>query len=134
MKPLQNLSDVNTNSKEGRYLMAALAILTTQPKLKLFGEDKSGEQMAPDEMLEQVYKLQETMYEDAGDIPDMVEEKLTFEEALERLINKHSQENGSNTPDFILSKFMYECLEAFNHAVKQREQWYGVPHSPLVEG
>jgi|SRR6185312_6477137 len=134
MKPLQNLSDVNTNTKEGRYLMAALAILTTQPKLKLFGEERSGEQMTPDEMLGQVYKLQETMYEDAGDIPDMVEEKLTFEEALEKLINKHSQENGSNTPDFILSKFLYECLEAFNHGIKQREKWYGVPHSPFVGG
>ncbi len=133
MKPLQNLSDVNTNSKEGRYLMAALAILTTQPKLKLFGEDKSGEQMTPNEMLEHIYKLQKTMYEDTTDIPDTVEEKLTFDEALEQLINKYSQENGSNTPDFILSKFLYECLEAFNHAVKQREQWYGVPHSILFQ-
>jgi basic membrane lipoprotein Med (substrate-binding protein (PBP1-ABC) superfamily) len=30
MKKLQNLSDVNTNTQEGRYLMAALAKLTTE--------------------------------------------------------------------------------------------------------
>lgn len=30
MKPLQNLSDIDTSTKEGRYLMAGLATLTAQ--------------------------------------------------------------------------------------------------------
>lgn len=51
--------------------------------------------------------------------------KMTFEEALTNLINKYSEENGSNTPDFILAKYMYECLENFNSAVSAREKWYG---------
>ena len=50
--------------------------------------------------------------------------KMTFEEALTNLINKYSEENGSNTPDFILAKYMYECLENFNTAVSAREKWY----------
>ena len=49
----------------------------------------------------------------------------TFMQELERLINKHSQENGSNTPDFILANYLKNCLGAFNDAVESRELWYG---------
>jgi len=48
-----------------------------------------------------------------------------FQDELESLINKHSQENGSDTPDFILASYMNECLLAFNSAVSARESWYG---------
>lgn len=57
----------------------------------------------------------------------MSEEK-SFVENLEALINKHSMENGSNTPDYILAKFLGECLHAFNGATKERSRWYG--HEP----
>lgn len=50
---------------------------------------------------------------------------LTFMQELEQLINKHSQENGSNTPDFILANYLKNCLGAFNEAVESRELWYG---------
>ena len=43
---------------------------------------------------------------------------------LAAVINKHSQENASNTPDFILAQFLCGCLAAFNTAVQQRETWY----------
>lgn len=46
-----------------------------------------------------------------------------FELELRNLINKHSEENKSNTPDFILAKFMNSSLEAFNAATKQRTLW-----------
>lgn len=49
---------------------------------------------------------------------------LTFERELEDLINKYSMENGSNTPDFILAKFLLGCLTAWNEGVMAREQWY----------
>jgi len=45
----------------------------------------------------------------------------TFRDELSALINKHSRENGSNTPDFILADYMHSCLEAFELAIKQRE-------------
>ena len=41
---------------------------------------------------------------------------------LKSLINKHSQENASNTPDFTLAMFLENCLEAWNEAVQQRER------------
>ena len=49
----------------------------------------------------------------------------TFLCELQELINRHSYENGSNTPDFILARFMQDCLEAFNRASNDRENWYG---------
>lgn len=48
-----------------------------------------------------------------------------FERELAVLINKHSKENGSDTPDFILAKYLLDCLGAFNRAVDTRENWYG---------
>ena len=48
-----------------------------------------------------------------------------FEKELERLLNQTSQENASNTPDFILARYLLGCLAAWNTAVQQRETWYG---------
>ena len=48
-----------------------------------------------------------------------------FETELIELINKHSKENASNTPDFILAMYMKGCLKIFNTAIQQRETWYG---------
>lgn len=58
----------------------------------------------------------------------------SFEKELEGLINRHSQENASNTPDFILAQFLRSCLDAWNTGVQQRENWYGRdprPGSPI---
>jgi hypothetical protein len=55
---------------------------------------------------------------------------VTFKEELTQLINRHSKENGSNTPDFILSGYLFACLDAFDAASRQRERWYEVEHSP----
>ena len=59
----------------------------------------------------------------------MSEQEYKREEAfrrdLEQVINKHSMENGSNTPDFILAIYLTECLRAFDVAVGVRERWYG---------
>jgi hypothetical protein len=48
-----------------------------------------------------------------------------FEKELEHLLNKYSQENGSDTPDFILAKYLTDCLMAWNNSVCWREKWYG---------
>ncbi len=48
-----------------------------------------------------------------------------FQEELAELINKHSKENESNTPDFLLAEFLCKCLEAFNKAVNARKVWHG---------
>ena len=48
-----------------------------------------------------------------------------FEEALRELLNRASQENGSDTPDFILARYLINCLKAYNKATNRRDKWYG---------
>lgn len=62
-------------------------------------------------------------------------EVSSFGKELESLINRHSIENGSNTPDFILAEYLQQCLSAWNSAVASRENWYGRPlnSSPFCE-
>lgn len=60
---------------------------------------------------------------------DKRKERMVPMERLEReltaLLNRHSKENESNTPDFILTDYLLACLGAFNRATQQRETWYG---------
>ena len=48
----------------------------------------------------------------------------TFLQELAELLNRHSMENDSDTPDFILAQFILGCLASFNASVQQREIWY----------
>jgi hypothetical protein len=48
---------------------------------------------------------------------------LNFETELEKLINKYSIENGSDTPDFLLTKYLMGCLHNYNSVVNAREDW-----------
>lgn len=50
----------------------------------------------------------------------------SFERELQDLINRHSVENGSDTPDFILAQYMLTCLTAYQNAVNSRDKWFGV--------
>lgn len=52
---------------------------------------------------------------------------LSFRHELASVINRYSKENGSDTPDFILAKYLHDCLDAFDAAVKDRTRWYGYP-------
>ncbi len=53
-----------------------------------------------------------------------------FRKELEELINKHSRENVSDTPDFILADYLYASLEAFDKAVYMRDKFRGGGGSP----
>lgn len=48
-----------------------------------------------------------------------------FVKELGKLINRHSIENSSNTPDFIMAQYLVGCLEVFSLAIQQRETYYG---------
>lgn len=48
----------------------------------------------------------------------------SFQLELESLINRWSMEGGSNTPDWILAKYLKSCLDAYNEAVQHRAVWY----------
>ncbi len=57
-----------------------------------------------------------------------------FENELRDLINCHSKENDSNTPDYILAKYLGRCLDSFTIAIRERENWYGRKDSPAQTG
>ena len=46
-----------------------------------------------------------------------------FQKELETLVNKHSMENGSDTPDFLISLFLTKVLENFDSAIQTTKVW-----------
>lgn len=48
-----------------------------------------------------------------------------FEEELRILLNRRCAEASSNTPDFVLASYLFNCLEAFNDGVRMRDEFYG---------
>lgn len=40
-------------------------------------------------------------------------------------INRHSLENDSNTPDWMLADYLIACLDAWNDTTAARERWHG---------
>lgn len=47
-----------------------------------------------------------------------------FAEKLREVINCHCRENASDTPDFILSEYLFRCLDAFDSATRERDNWH----------
>ncbi len=56
---------------------------------------------------------------------------IPFDKELENLLNHHSRQNSSATPDFILAEYLIGCLEAFNKAAQARDKWYGRDQKPI---
>jgi hypothetical protein len=50
----------------------------------------------------------------------------SFRKELTELINKHSVENLTNTPDYILAEFMYFCLIAFETGIRSRDDFFSM--------
>ncbi len=48
----------------------------------------------------------------------------TFESELEKLLNKYSIENESDTPDFILSKYIMRSLKTWKESIEERDLYY----------
>ena len=46
---------------------------------------------------------------------------MSFSKDLRALLNRHSRENASDTPDFILSEYIETCLGAYEVAVTRRD-------------
>ena len=55
---------------------------------------------------------------------DCEKEEADFTTELRCLINRHSMENVSDTPDFILANYLHNCLGAFEEALMARHDWY----------
>lgn len=56
----------------------------------------------------------------AGSVP----EHHRMRDELAEIINRHSAENGSDTPDFILAEYLTGCLAMYDRALAAREHWY----------
>lgn len=50
--------------------------------------------------------------------------KITNTLFVKELISKHKIENISNTPDFVLARYLANCLENFEIGVNSRTIWY----------
>ena len=51
-------------------------------------------------------------------------------EEFRSTIHKHSLENDSNTPDFILAEYLWDCLLSANILICSRSMW----HNPTNNG
>lgn len=60
----------------------------------------------------------------------VIPNKEEFKKELTSLINKFSLENHSNTPDFLLAGYLFDCLILFGVMSKAREKWYAVSLEP----
>jgi hypothetical protein len=73
---------------------------------------------------------------EAGEPPELRTESHTavlhpsFQHQLTELINAHSLENRSNTPDRILAAYLVRCLEVFDEATRARDA--SVSNTPRV--
>lgn len=48
----------------------------------------------------------------------------TLRQDIERVINSHSRENVSGTPDFILAEYLLAALDNAEAVIKARDRWY----------
>lgn len=56
----------------------------------------------------------------------------TFEKELKNLLNRHSLEGGSDTPDWVLADYLVACLAVFDSATKKRTGFYSVTAAPAA--
>ena len=57
------------------------------------------------------------------DMPGVVDSP-DFESDLCNLLNRHSKESESDTPDYILRDYLCDCLKVFDHVVGARTTWH----------
>ena len=62
-----------------------------------------------------------------------LETRHKFSRELEQLINRYSIENGSDTPDFILCKYLIDCLHAYEQATTLKNKWFQSGFKDKVE-
>jgi hypothetical protein len=57
-----------------------------------------------------------------------------FTAELSDLLNRYTMESASGTPDFILARYLTDCLLAWNRSMQEREAWYGRQANPDMSG
>ncbi len=57
---------------------------------------------------------------------------MSLQDEREELINEHNAELPSGTPDYILAKYLMDCLNAFHNAVELRTDWHNILRQPKL--
>lgn len=65
------IEEVNTGTREGKLLLMAVAALTVSPEICLNGKKRKGIKMTPDEVLSEIEKVAQGIYEDYIPIPSV---------------------------------------------------------------
>lgn len=50
----------------------------------------------------------------------------SLQREISSVLNRACRENESNTPDFILAKYLLRCLQTGEKLINERESYYGV--------
>lgn len=50
---------------------------------------------------------------------------LDFEKELAALLNKHSMDTETNTPDFILARHIIRDLDTYRETTSELQKWHG---------
>lgn len=61
----------------------------------------------------------------SAEVLDLMPAGESLERDLERLLNRYSAENGSNTPDYVLASLFKATLETWDLHTKERDRWWG---------
>lgn len=62
----------------------------------------------------------------------IIDEKYeVLKKEIASVLNKYSQENRSNTPDFMLAEYLLGCLTVYENTIVSREEWLR-PNSKLT--
>lgn len=56
---------------------------------------------------------------------------MSLHSELADLLRANNRESDCNTPDFILANFMLGCLDVFNSAVEERDEYKSYPDYPI---
>jgi hypothetical protein len=62
IKSMKSIKEINTETKEGKYLLMALASLTVSPKVHVGGKTIDGRKTTPDDMLQMVGIVVDKVY------------------------------------------------------------------------
>lgn len=75
--------------------------------------------------VDQLLELFGLGYQAKFKVKEDAEDRVSFDQALEKLINSYSMENGSDTPDFLLKDYLISCLDNFDNITTRRNKHYG---------
>jgi hypothetical protein len=61
------------------------------------------------------------------------EKRKEIVKEFQEIINRYSLENDSNTPDFILAEYLWDCLISANILICARIAWYNPEGRPVTK-